>query len=150
RQAIATNGAVRWTGLVQPSWKVPVGAGTFKGLMDVDGPQVYRVYGYRGDPAAPALGSELAAISGVTMVASTPSVVTVRATRAEVPAIVALPAVQWVEIKPLVVPLNANARWVTDTGVRDLYAATAPGRLTGAGQTAGVADTAVNYDDDGG
>ncbi len=44
-----------------------------------------------------------------------------------------------------IVKHNMNARWVNDTGVRDLYAATAPGRLNGAGQTAAVADTGVNY-----
>ena len=68
-----------------------------------------------------------------------------RGDEGQLPAIAALPAVEWIGQPPRLVKHNFNARWVNDTGVRDLYAATAPGRLNGAGQTAAVADTGVNY-----
>ena len=72
-------------------------------------------------------------------------VLDVRASAAQVPAIAALPAVEWIGTPPKAFLMNYNARWVNDTGVRDLFAATAPGRLNGAGQTASEADTGINY-----
>src|SRR5919106_1218883 len=94
------------------------------------------------------LAEGLAAIRGVHVVERSGSVFVVKATAGQVPAMAALRGVEWIGLKPNVVLLNANARWVTDTGVRDVLAATAPGRLTGKGQTAAVADTAVNYKPD--
>jgi Subtilase family/CARDB len=148
RARFTRSDAVRWTGYYQPAWRVPTAVGGRKALVELEGMQTYRVYAFRGDPAAGRLGQALSAISGVSVMGDGGSVVDVRATAAELAAIAFLPAVEWVELAPELELLNANARWVTDTGVRDLYAATAPGRLTGAGQTAGVADTAVNYTTD--
>lgn len=150
RAALASSAAVRWSGLLQPAWKVPVAANGKKGLLDLAGTQSYRVYAFRTDPAASRLGRDLAAIRGVSVVTDAGPVVDVRATPAQVPAIAALTQVSWIGMTPKAVPMNSNARWVIDTGVRDLYHASAgqagatPG-LTGAGQTAGDADTAVNY-----
>jgi hypothetical protein len=150
RARFAASDAVRWSGLLQPAWKVPVAANGKKGLLDLTGTQSYRVYAFRTDPAATRLARDLAAIRGVRVVSDGGPVVDVRATPAQVPAIAALTQVSWIGITPEAVPMNSNARWVIDTGVRDLYHASAgqagatPG-LTGAGQTAGDADTAVNY-----
>ena len=113
--------------------------------MELSGTQQLKVYGFHDDPTVSRLADHLAAISGVKVTAEAGSVVEVEASTAAVPAIAALTSVQWVEAKGRLAGLNANARWVNDTGVRDLYNATLPGRLTGAGQTAGVADTAINY-----
>ena len=76
--------------------------------------------------------------------------VDVRATAAKVGTMAAIPFVQWVSTKPIAVPLNYDARWVVDSGVRDLFATTAPNgstsaRLNGAGVTAADADTPLNY-----
>ncbi|MBI4259575.1 MAG: S8 family serine peptidase, partial [Actinobacteria bacterium] len=145
RLAIDTSDAVRWTGFYQPAWRIPVAAGGRQGLLDLEGEQVYRVHAFRDDPEPEAVGEALAGMPGVEVVVDAGVVVDVVATASEAPAIAAIPAVEWVGIAPNAVLLNANSRWVNDTGVRDLFAATAPGRLTGAGQTAGVADTGVNY-----
>jgi uncharacterized repeat protein (TIGR01451 family) len=145
RIVIAASSAVRWTGYYQPAWRVPVAAGGLQGLFDVDGTRTYRVHVFAEDPEPGAVGRALARMGGVEVIGDAGVVVDVRATAAQVPAIAALPAVEWIGIKPEAVALNANARWVNDTGVRDLFSATAPGRLTGAGQTAGIADTGLNY-----
>jgi hypothetical protein len=64
---------------------------------------------------------------------------------AAVHAIARIDDVAWVEHLPTYKLHNSNALWVTDTGERDVLAAAAPGHLNGAGQTAAVADTGVNY-----
>ena len=143
--SISSSPAVRWTGLYQPAWKVPIAASGKKGLLELGGEQIYRVYFFATDPGLSESASALQAIPGVTVVDNGGVVVDVRATRAQVRAIASIPAVEWISVKPEPRLLNANARWVTDTGVRDVHAATATGRLTGAGQTAAVADTAINY-----
>ncbi|MGI8873118.1 MAG: S8 family serine peptidase, partial [Egibacteraceae bacterium] len=148
QEAIAGSEAVRASLLYQPAWKLPVAAGEFSDILAVEGPQTFRVFGYRSEPEAGRLGAALSALGGVEVVTDDGYAVDVSATAAELPAIAAETAVQWIEVRPTVVPLNANARWVNDTGVRDVYAAMRPGRLTGAGQTAGVADTGVNYTND--
>jgi Subtilase family/CARDB len=145
RFEIARSPAVRWIGYYQPAWRVPVAARGKKGLLDLAGKRTYRVSLFRDDPKLRATTLALAAKPGVKIVEDAGAVVDVSATSAQVPAIAALPAVQWIGIRPKVVAHNVNARWVNDTGVRDVYAATAPGRLTGAGQTAAVADTGLNY-----
>jgi len=145
RNAIAQSSAVRWTGYYQPAWRVPSAAGEKAGLLELSGKQSYRVHVFADDPAPGAVGRALAKIDGVKVIRDAGIVVDVEATAAHVPTIAALPAVEWIGLVPKVVPLNMNARWVNDTGVRDLFAATAPGRLNGAGQTAAVADTGVNY-----
>lgn len=146
RASFTTDPDVRWTGYLQPMWRIPHASGTYQGLLDQPGEQDYRVYAFDRDARAPRLGADLAEVPGVQVITDDGGVVVdVRATAAEVPAIAALPTVQWVTLVPEYEPHNANARWVNDTGIRDVYAATAPGRLDGSGQTAAVADTAVNY-----
>jgi hypothetical protein len=145
RDAIAASPAVRWTGYYQPAWRVPSAAGAKPGLLQLTGTQRYRVHVFASDPAPRAVGRALAGMAGVKVVRDDGVVVDVEATAAQVPGIAALPAVEWIGTVPRIIPMNMNARWVNDTGVRDLYAATAPGRLNGAGQTAAVADTGVNY-----
>jgi subtilase family protein len=145
KNQIAASSSVRWIGYYQPAWRVPVATAGKLALVDLPGTQTYRVHVFRGEPAAGAVGQALRAIPGVQVVADNARVVDVRATAAQIPVIAAIPAIEWVAIKPVAVALNSNARWVTDTGVRDLYAATAAGRLTGAGQTAADADTGLNY-----
>jgi hypothetical protein len=145
RAAIDSSSAVRWTGYYQPAWRVPVAAGAKPGLLELTGTQRYRVHVFAGDPAPAAVGRALAQMPGVRVLRDEGVVADIQATRAQIPAIAALPAVEWIGTPPNAFPMNYNARWVNDTGVRDLFAATAPGRLNGAGQTAAVADTGVNY-----
>jgi CARDB len=145
RAEIARTPTVRWMGYYQPAWRVPVAMRGKKALLDLAGKRIYRVYLFRDDPNAEASRRALARMAGVKVVADGRAVLHVRATAARIPAIAALPAVQWIGVKPRVVAHNVNARWVNDTGIRDVYAATAAGRLTGAGQTAAVADTGLNY-----
>ncbi len=145
RAVIDASSAVRWSGYYQPAWRVAPAVGGEPGLLDLDGSQRYLVYGFDADPDRAALGRALRSLRGVRVVQDAGSVVEVAATSAQLEAIASLSRVQWVGVKAKAVPLNANARWVNDTGVRDLFAATASGRLTGAGQTAAVADTGVNY-----
>jgi hypothetical protein len=145
RDAIASSSAVRWAGYYQPAWRIPVAAGQKPGLLELSGTQRYRVHVFADDPARSAVATALKQMSGVKVLQDAGVVVDVEATSAQIPAIAALPAVEWVGTPPKFVKHNFNARWVNDTGVRDLYAATAPGRLTGAGQVAAVADTGVNY-----
>ncbi len=144
-EAIAGSSAVRWVGYYQPAWRVPIAAGGKAGLLDLAGTQIYRVHVFRADPDPSAVGQALAAMAGVVVVEDAGVAIDIRATAAQVPAIAALPAVEWIGIKPEIVLHNVDSRWVNDTGVRDVYEATAPGRLTGAGQTAAVADTGINY-----
>jgi hypothetical protein len=145
RAAIASSKAVRWSGYYQPAWRVAPAVAGKPGLLDLKGRQRYLVYGFEADPALAALGRALRRLRGVKVIQDAGRVVEVASTAARLGAIASLPSVQWVSAKGRVVPLNANARWVNDTGVRDLHAATASGRLTGAGQTAAVADTGINY-----
>jgi hypothetical protein len=145
RDQIEASSAVRWAGYYQPAWRIPVAAGGRPGLLELSGKQRYRVHVFAADPAPRAVGAALTAMNGVKVIRDEGVAVDVEATAAQLPAIASLPAVEWIGKPPKVVPHNMNARWVNDTGVRDLYAATAPGRLTGAGQTAAVADTGVNY-----
>jgi hypothetical protein len=146
--AIAADLAVRWVGYYQPAWRVPVAAGDKPDLLELTGKQRYRVHVFADDPAPEAVGRAIAGMQGVKILRDAGVVVDIDATAAQVPAIAALPAVEWVGLVPKVVPLNMNARWVNDTGVRDHFAATAPGRLNGAGQAAAVADTGINYKPD--
>jgi hypothetical protein len=145
RAAIDASSAVRWSGYYQPAWRVAPAVAGEPGLLDLQGRQRYLVYGFDIDRGRAAIGRALRSLRGVTVINDAGSVVEVAATAAQLREIASLPRVQWVGAKPKAVPLNANARWVNDTGVRDLFAATAPGRLTGAGQTAAVADTGINY-----
>jgi hypothetical protein len=145
KATIANSPAVRWMGYYQPSWRFAVAAAGRPGLLDLEGTQTYRVYVFDIEPDPAVVARALRAIPGVKVASNQGVVIDVKATAAQVPAIAAIPAVEWVSVKPKTIAMNSNARWVNDTGVRDVYAATAPGRLTGAGQTTAVADTAVNY-----
>ena len=135
RDEIASNGAVRWAGYYQPAWRIPVAAAGKPGLLELSGRQSYRVHAFSDDPARGSVGLALKQMNGVNVLRDEGVVVDIEATAAQIPAIAALPAVEWIGTPPRVVKHNMNARWVNDTGVRDLYAATAPGRLNGAGQT---------------
>jgi hypothetical protein len=140
---------IRWTGLLQPAWRVRTADNIRgKGLFDLAGAQDYRVHLFRIEPDKAGATAALAAIPGVTILAAGGSVVDLHATPDQLAAIAAVPAVEWVSLVPETFPLNEEARWVIDTGVRDLLAATRSTRLTGLGQTAGVADTASNYKPD--
>jgi hypothetical protein len=145
RLTLAAHPAVRWAGLYQPAWRVPTAANGRPGLLDLKGRQTYRVHLFRDHPDPAAAVRAITGVMGVRMVGDGGTVIDVQATAAQVPAVAAVDGVQWVTVRPTEVPLNANARWVIDTGERDLLVATALGRLTGAGQTAAVADSGVNY-----
>jgi uncharacterized repeat protein (TIGR01451 family) len=147
-QRISASDAVRWVGHYQPAWRVAPAVGGRRGLLELEGPKTYLVHAFSAEPDLASVAEGLAAIRGVHVVERSGSVFVVKATAGQVPAMAALRGVEWIGLKPNVVLLNANARWVTDTGVRDVLAATAPGRLTGKGQTGAVADTAVNYKPD--
>lgn len=141
--ATATS-TVRWYGLLQPGWKLRTG-GT--GPLSQAGTQRLRVVGYRHDPRTATLDDALASLPGVEVVATGSTITTVEATAGAVPDIVRLAQVQWVELEPTYVLHNAAARWVNDTGRRQVYEATAPGRLTGAGLVTAASDTGLNYID---
>ncbi len=142
RELFGTSPAVRWAGYYQPAWKLATLPGGAR-LADLQGEQVYRVYLFRDDPQLGQARAALEAIPGVEVVADGVQVLDLRATAAQLEAIAAVPAVEYVSLQPEVLLHNANARWVSDTGVRDLFNATT--HLTGAGQTTAVADTAINY-----
>ena len=146
RTAFDASGAIRWSGLYQPGWKFAPRTPQTPGLLDLEGPQTYRVWIFEVEPNPAALRDQVEGLSGVRVLpGGTDRVFTVEASAAQVPAIAGVQGVEWIGVPSQAVPLNMNARWVTDTGIRDVYAATKRGRLTGAGQTAGVADTAINY-----
>ena len=156
RAVFETSAAIRWSGVFQPAWRIPAAAAGKPGLLDLAGTRTYRVYFFRDDPALAEAATEVDAISGVEVIGAGGAVIDVRATAAQVPAIAAVAGVEWIGAAPRLELHNYNARWVNDTGVRDLFAATAPNdvtptRLNGAGQTAAVADTGLNYiyDDNG-
>ncbi|HKZ83752.1 MAG TPA: S8 family serine peptidase [Anaerolineae bacterium] len=144
-RAIRADPAVRWVGYYQPAWRVPIAIDGKPGLLDLAGTQTLRVWVFRAEPNPETVGQALATMTGVKVIEDAVYVIDVEATAAQAPAIASISAVEWIGSKPEVVLLNGEARWVTDTGIRDVYATTAPGRLTGAGQTAAVADTGVNY-----
>ncbi|HVF76413.1 MAG TPA: S8 family serine peptidase [Acidimicrobiales bacterium] len=135
---------VRWVGMFQPAWKVA------PGIDKIGEAEQVRVWAHRG-LTGKAIAPTLARIPGVKVTEVSGTVAVVDATKAALSAIARVDDVVWVEPQPQYELHNGNALWVTDTGERDKLAATAPGRLTGTGQTAAVADTGVNYkpDDNG-
>lgn len=144
--AIAASASVRWTGLFQPGWKFAPPTGDLPGVLDLEGTQMFKVYLFQTQPNPASVGDAIASISGVEVQPeSSTRVLLAKATAAQVPEIAEITGVEWIGVQAEAVALNENARWVTDTGIRDVYSATAPSRLTGAGQTAGVADTGINY-----
>lgn len=147
RQAFDAAPSIRWTGYLQPSWKVPVAANGEPGVMELDGVRTLQVVGYRGAGNFGHVTDALRTLTGVDVLDVDDPVAVVRASRTSIPDIAAIEGVQWVTERASYQTFNADARWVTDTGVRDLYRAVDPdgGHLTGAGQTAAVADTGVNY-----
>ena len=143
--AMTATAAVRAAVLYQPGYKLPVAVGDFEALLDLAGEQTYRLFIFDTEPDPAAVRAQVAGVAGTQVVAESERVMHVRGTNAALPALASIVGVEWIELAPVLEPLNAEARWVNDTGERDEYMATAPGRLTGAGQTAGVADTDVNY-----
>ena len=111
RAQIATSPSVRWSGYYQPAWRVPVAAAGKQSLVDLAGTRTYRVHLFRDDPDLAGAVQALRAIPSATVVADAAPVVDVRATPAQIPAIAAVRAVEWVTVKPTPELLNANARW---------------------------------------
>ncbi|MGH2662853.1 MAG: S8 family serine peptidase [Actinomycetota bacterium] len=142
RELIGASPAVRWAGYYQPAWKLATFPGGTR-LADLTGERVYRVSLFRDDPQLGQARAALRAIPGVEVVADGVQVLDLRASAARLQDIASVAAVEYVSLRPEILLHNANARWVNDTGVRDLFNATT--HLTGAGQTAAVADTAINY-----
>jgi subtilase family protein/purple acid phosphatase-like protein len=137
--SVERQAAVRWVGAYHPAYKL---SPSLDKLAFVAGR--LRVYVHQDvSPARVAAG--LRSIDGVAVEEVGRRIVSVSATREALAAIARVEGVSWVEQVPQYRLLNDNARWVNDTGMRGEYAATLPGRLDGAGQTAAVADTGVNY-----
>jgi hypothetical protein len=138
-EALASQDAVRWVGVYHPWYKLSPALEQ----LDFDRGAV-RVFVHQdADPAA--VADDLDVLDGVEVAEVGRRIVVVDAARASLAAAARLDAVAWVEQVPQYELHNDNARWVNDTGMRGEYAATAPGRLDGAGQTAAVADTGINY-----
>lgn len=137
---------VRWVGLYHPAYKLrPAYAGS-PGVLSLKGTQAFRAFLNRREPLAPALAA-IGAIKGVRVDSrrATSRVIPFTSTAAALPAVAALHQVSWISEAPVLRLHNYEARWASDTGERDTFRATAPGNLTGAGQTSAVADTGVNY-----
>ena len=140
RAAIDASPAVRWSGLYQPAWRIA------PGLTTLEGARVYEVSLFRDEPRLRRARGIIHGLPGVSVEPeSSEQVLRVEATYAELDDIASVVAVEWITLQPVYELHNSNARWVVDSGVRDTYAATAPGRLNGSGQTIGVADLAINY-----
>jgi hypothetical protein len=135
---------VRWVGPFHPAYKLA------PGVEKVPAGRRLRAWPHRGVDATTLVAS-LRAVPGVKPVSASKHVAVFEAPGSALGAVARIDDVQWVEQIPEYELHNRNALWVTDTGERDKLAATAPGRLDGAGQTAAVADTGVNYipDDNG-
>ncbi|MGH2787743.1 MAG: S8 family serine peptidase [Actinomycetota bacterium] len=136
---------VRWSGVYQPAWKVPPRTNARPGLLDLGGRRDLLVWLFADEPDPAGVMNRILRIDGIEIVDRGPRALRVRGDSAQVRALAQVQGVEWISVPPKAVPLNAAARWVNDTGIRDVFAATAPGRLTGSGQTAAVADTAINY-----
>ena len=141
---VAAVDGVRWVGPYHPAYKVAPGLGS------LPAPARLRVWGHDGVEARTLVPS-LRAVRGVRIESARKGLAVVEAGKDAVSAIARIEDVAWIEKLPAYELHNRNALWVTDTGERDKLAATAPGRLDGAGQTAAVADTGINYipDDNG-
>ncbi len=137
-EALRRLAAVRWVGPYHPAYKLsPALAGHAGGPV--------HVYPHSGVPAA-RLAAEAARLPGVARAtASSGRLVVADAGPAALPALARLEGAEWLEPVPHQRLHNGNALWVTDTGVRDVLGAAAPGRLDGSGQVAAVADTGANY-----
>ncbi|MFA5787122.1 MAG: fibronectin type III domain-containing protein [Actinomycetota bacterium] len=137
---------VRWVGAFHPAYKLrPAYAGS-PGVLDVPGRRDYRAFLYQGED----LASDIAQLRGIAGVKvderhATSRVIPFSATWDQLPSIARIPGVRWVAEAPTWVMENYNARWASDTGERDTFFVTAPGHLSGAGQTSSAADTGVNY-----
>ncbi|MDQ1437530.1 MAG: hypothetical protein QOK43_1159 [Acidimicrobiaceae bacterium] len=141
---------VHFSGPFQPSWRVRPAVGANKAVSELTGTQTLVVNFFHAlteAQKAAAFGA-VTALSGVQVKQGSAGQDAVRITvdGARVPAIAARPEVEWVDTPAHFKLLNATARWVTDTGSRETLRLTNPvGGLTGAGQTAAVADTGWNY-----
>ncbi len=137
--AVKTQKAVRWVGAYHPAYKL---SPALDQLRFTSGR--LRVFVHR-DAEPESVGAALRRLDGIAVGEVGKRIVTVDGTRAALAAIARIEGVAWVEQVPGYELHNGNARWVNDTGMRGEYAATAPGRLDGKGQTSAVADTGINY-----
>ena len=131
--------AVRWVGAYHPRYKLSPGLDKAKFK---HGELV--VYAHK-DADMAALGRSLSRIPGVEVTEVGKRVAVVKTGRDRANAIARVEAVEWVEPRPEHKLHNQNALWVNDTGMRNELGVALPGRLDGAGQTAAVADTGINY-----
>lgn len=112
---------MRWSGLYQPGWKFAPRTSELPGLLDLEGPQTYRVWVFDTEPNVDAVRNQVASLGGVTLVSpGSDKVFTVRASADQIPAIAGIQGVEWIGVPSQAVPLNMNARWVTDTDPRRL------------------------------
>ncbi|MDQ3985138.1 MAG: S8 family serine peptidase [Actinomycetota bacterium] len=140
RTVIASSPAIRWSGRFRPGWKLD------RTLMEMTGSDEFEVNVFQVEPRRRAVFRAVDSVPGVEVTSrGSEFSALVRTDRSGLAGIVAIEGVEWIEPRPEFVLLNNEARWVADTGVREVYAATAPGRLTGSGQAAAVADLALNY-----
>ena len=134
-----TLAAVRWVGAYHPRYKLSPALDARK----FEAGQL-RVMVHK-DADVGAVRRSLERIGGVKVVETGHRVVVVDASKRALNAIARVEDVEWVEQRPEYKLHNQNALWVTDTGMRNELGAALPGRLDGAGQTAAVADTGINY-----
>ena len=140
----AAGPLVRFSGPFQPSWRIR------PGLTDATGAPTVVVRFFHGlTREQKAAGfAAVTAVSGLRVLQGKAGndAVRVQVDAARLGAVAAVPEVEWVN-PPAVFKLhNATARWVTDTGAREVLHLTKPvGGLTGAGQVSAVADTGFNY-----
>ena len=133
---------VRWVGAYEPAYKLA------PSVEKLDGTTKLRVWAHKGVDAR-TLAPALAAVSGLKVLQAQDSLVLVEAGEASLAAMARIENVVWIDRVPEYQLHNSNALWVNDTGERDEFNVTK--HLTGAGQTAAVADTGINYipDDNG-
>ena len=139
----AVGPLVRFSGPFQPSWRLR------PGLTDLTGANTVVVRFFHG-LTAEQKAAGFAAVSAVSSLRvlqgqAGDEAVRVNVDAARLGAVAAVPEVEWVNTPGVFKLHNATARWVTDTGSREVLHLTKPGVLTGAGQVAAVADTGWNY-----
>jgi hypothetical protein len=137
---------VRWVGLLHPAYKLRPAMAGYPGILSVKGTHRFRALFHYGESRAQAIAL-MRGISGIDVdeAHATSSVVPFTATAAQLPSVARLSDVRYVEESPTYMLHNYNTRWASDTGERDTFWVTAPGHLTGAGQTAAISDTGINY-----
>jgi hypothetical protein len=144
-QARRTPG-VRWVGLLHPAYKLGPAVSGRPRILDLKGTHRFRALFHYGEARADAIAL-MRGIPGIAVdeAHATSSIVPFTATATQLAAVARLSDVRWVEAAPTYMLHNYNTRWASDTGERDTFWTTAPGHLTGAGQTAAISDTGINY-----